>query len=681
MIKKQSNFIEEHIEKVALVIGVLAAIFVIYKFVLQGPTLPYDNQTFRPGQLDIYVAEQAEKLKERLEREPIPKPAYVPQSISFLAKMDSVIDNNLVSVLWPMPSSVESVVNKKYRIPVIGDVNSIDVEHIRAAAYIPKVAVTPDNVDTEGTYEVNDLDLVTVQGSFDLVPLLDSFQECFAGKGVPEGWRDAALAKPVFAGVQLQRQSLGDDGQWSEWQDVPRVKTDPQGDKYKIIDNLSELPNGGVMVELAKFGEPRTQASLLQPDSYNIASAEERWMPPVLHRKYLAMSREKEAQDRREAIVAERETKTTEARPTRPVREERPAPERTRGGGATTGRATPGGGAGRSPVGGRGAGAGGGGRSPIEMERGGAARDASRGTTRPGTEQPRDRRTDTTATDTKKTTVKPVVTEASIDAEMRKMLLARKDVSILREPIAFWAYDDTTEPGASYRYRIRLGVFNPLAGTDQVREEDAASKNKVILWSGYSEVTDIIDIPKRLYFFPVNVQETAKAAEVQVCKYVLGYWHSEQFMVKRGDMIGKVAKVDASEKDKISRVKLPEAIDYTTGAIIVDMVAENDWVGDKALQPRQYFDVLFSVDGVNVDRLPAKQMYWPEDLRLKYSELKALEKKPKEPFRARGESGTIEIQQRPGMPGDRRGPMDRGGEQTQQDEYMRMRMGERGPPQ
>ncbi len=63
-------------------------------------------------------------------------------------------------------------------------------------------------------------------------------------------------------------------------------------------------------------------------------------------------------------------------------------------------------------------------------------------------------------------------------------------------------------------------------------------------------MTDIVDIPKRLYFFPINVQEAAKAVEVQVCKYVMGYWHSEQFMVKRGDIIGKIAKVEASEKDK-----------------------------------------------------------------------------------------------------------------------------------
>ena len=238
MIRKQSNFIDEHIEKVALVIGGLVAIYVLYAFALRGPELIFDNQKFRPGQLDIYIAEQSEKLKERLAREPIPKPPYVPQSVSFLAKINSVLDKNL-NVLWPVPSSVETMVDKKYRMPVIGSVNDVSVEHIRAVAYVPKVAVTAENVKLQETYEPNDLDLVTVQASFDLAPLIDSFQECFAGKEVPEGWRDAGLAKPVFAAVQLQRQRLGDNGEWGQWEDVPRVKITPKRDDYKIIEDVN----------------------------------------------------------------------------------------------------------------------------------------------------------------------------------------------------------------------------------------------------------------------------------------------------------------------------------------------------------------------------------------------------------------------------------------------------------
>ena len=668
MIRKQSNFIDEHIEKVALVIGGLLAIYVLYAFVWRGPELIFDNKKFSPGELDKHIAEQSEKLKERLARDPILKPPYVPQSVSFLARINSVLDKDL-NVLWPVPSSVETMVDKKYRMPVIGSVNDVSVEHIRAVAYVPKVAVTAENVGLEDTYEPNDLDLVTVQASFDFAPLIDSFQECFAGREVPEGWRDAGLAKPVFAAVQLQRQRLGDNGEWGQWEDMPRVKITPKRDDYNITEDVKGLPSGGVMVQVAKFSDPQIQVKLLQPEPYKIASAEDDWLPPLLHRKFLTVRREKEAQDRRETIATEREAKAAEERDktaSRPAREDRGATEKPRGTTEQTGRTT-------TP----GRAAGGGGRGGMEMG-GGASRNPSRTTTaKPDRTPERDRRSEPTAAEQKKV-AKPVVTEATIYDEMKKMLLTRKDISKLRETVTLWAHDDTAEPGASYQYRIRLGVFNPVAGTGQVREENAANDSKVILWSGFSDVTDVVAIPKRLYFFPVNVQEAARAAEVQVCKYVLGYWHSEQFMVKRGDVIGRVAKVEPSEKDKTANVKLPEMIDYATGAIVVDMVAMNDWFGDKALQSRQYFDVLFSFDGTSVERLPAKLMYWPEELRLKYSELKTLEKKPKEPLRAWSAAGALEGQQRT-APGDRmRGPMDRGNNE-QMDEYMRMRM--MGPQQ
>ena len=185
---------------------------------------------------------------------------------------------------------VEITVDKKYRIPVVGEVNDVSVERITAAAYIPKVAITPENVESEDSYEPNDLDLVTVQGSFDLGSLIDSFQECFAGKGVPEGWRDKGLAKPVFAGVQLQRQRLDENGEWSQWEDIPRLRIDPKRDIYKIIDNVNDLPMGGVMVQIAQLGDQRTQASMLQPDAYKIASAEEQLAAACIAREVFSGS-------------------------------------------------------------------------------------------------------------------------------------------------------------------------------------------------------------------------------------------------------------------------------------------------------------------------------------------------------------------------------------------------------
>jgi hypothetical protein len=249
---------------------------------------------------------------------------------------------------------------------------------------------------------------------------------------------------------------------------------------------------------------------------------------------------------------------------------------------------------------------------------------------------------------------------------MDKILLGKKDISKLRELIVFWAYDDSASPGGTYRYRVRLGVLNPVAGTGQVRAEDAAYDNKTLLWSGFSDVTEPVAIPYRLYFFPINVQETAKAVEVQICKYALGYWHSEQFVVKRGEAIGKPVKVEPNEQDKEKTTgktaALPETIDYGTGAVLVDVVAANDWTGDKNLQSRHYFDILYSVDGTKIMRVAAKSMCWPEELRMKYSELKALEKKPKEAFRTWSSAAALS---------SRRGPSEKGG-QGQGDEYLEM---------
>ena len=77
---------------------------------------------------------------------------------------------------------------------------------------------------------------------------------------------------------------------------------------------------------------------------------------------------------------------------------------------------------------------------------------------------------------------------------------------------------------------------------------------------------------------------------------------------------------------------------------------------------------------MRIDRLPAKLIDWPEDLRLKYNELKALEKKTKEPLRDWNSAGAQQAPQRT-VPGGR-GPMDRGrGGDTMQQEPARGPLG------
>jgi hypothetical protein len=674
MAKKSGNFIEEHVEKLVLLVVGLACIYPFYKYVLSNRyVFELDRRKFAPGQLDTHISTQAGRLKQQLDRDPDTRDYNEPCSPVFIAKLEGKWPLN-TETRWPAPFSTEQKIDKKYRIPVIGQVKDAAVEHIRAAAYVPKAAITQENAKDESTYEINDIDLVTLQASIDVGAIADSFQECFASKELPEDWRDASLARPVFATVQLQRQRLNADGQWSDWEEVPRARIEVQSEEFRTTEDVNSLPGGGVTIRRLKLGDPQTQANLLQPEPYQIASAEEMWFPPVLHRKFLTIQREKEAQERREAIAAGREEQSEERDVVRTDERDRGrdrtrTDERDRGrtereSRTRTTRETP---------------------NPGISGRSGESRDTggTRGTTRTARPE-RERRVEQPAAEQTSKTAKPAG-DSELYNELDKMLLSSKDIGVLREPAVIWAHDDTVEPGSSYRYRVRVGVLNPVAGTEQVRSEDAAYDNKVILWSDFSDVTEPVAIPRRVYFFPVSVQETAKAADVQVCRYTLGYWYSEQFMVKRGEAIGKTAKVTPREQKQKEKealvtsleqeVKLPEMIDYATGAVLVDLVAINDWAGGKNLQQRQYFDMLYSFDGSSIEKMAAKLMYWPDELRTKYSEIKALEKRPKAAFRAWNSSGAFGGTRV--IPGTQmRTPTGRGGEDPRMEEMMRMRMGQ-----
>jgi len=231
----------------------------------------------------------------------------------------------------------------------------------------------------------------------------------------------------------------------------------------------------------------------------------------------------------------------------------------------------------------------------------------------------------------------------------------------MREPLVFWAHDDTVELRKSYRYRMRLGVFNPVAGTNQLSEQDMSRKNEVVLWSGFSDVTEPVEIPGRLYFFARQIREADKVVTVQVSKYVMGYWHSEDFKMSQGEIIGRVVETEPERSetrrldsrgrlDSRSRLDsrigpvvrpedkavIPETIDYSTGAVMVDAVAVNDWsgAGEKSLSTRRYYDMLYSFDGTDIKHMPVRTAYWATDVQSVYSVIGRLQRETKEPLKA-----------------------------------------------
>jgi hypothetical protein len=711
------SFFEEHVEKIVLVIvGIICVALLITRVILSPNAVSYEDKSFSPSAIDDYALDKATDLRQKLKAPPDQLEPYKPKADEFVALLDSTI-RDVDTSLWPaVPYEVgtnKAVAGGVYDLPRIGEVNDVEVDHIRAAAYVPTVEITPQNPYDKAGNEPNDIDLVTVSAKFDADQLYERFHECFV-EYVEEQYADPCLAKPVFAAVNLQRQKLNSDGTWSDWQDVPRAKIDQYRKLFKVTDNIQDLPPGGLKVQMLQFDNKPVQIDLLQPQAYQIASAKEEWFPPELHRKYLDLQAKEDMEEKRQA----RETERDQQRNQDDTRRNRRADTRMGIGGGRTRTGSPGG------VGGLYSG----GTNTRSRNRSrnrqsdvsglygdsGRTNNRRRSRNRSGTN---DQMMDTLGglygdeglgygrggAQRRGPTTNDVYYEFDEVA-----FNALTDFSKLKEPMLFWALDDTLEPKNTYRYRIRLGVFNPVAGTNEVSEEDSSLKNKVILWSDFSDVTKPVQIPGRSYFFARDIQEAAKTVTVTVCRYVLGHWYSEDFKVSKGETIGNVMENEI-EEDKTQRQRgrntfgrgtgrpggrrgdymgdymgdrfasaalpkekpnVPETIDYVTGAVMVDTMSINDWWGDSTRHSRNYYDMLYSYDGTNIEHMPVGTTYWSKDMQNMFNHISKLEREPVEEFKAFGSNKRRNA--RPGLGG---GYDDLGGYDQMYDMDMMMNRG------
>ncbi|MHC4595647.1 MAG: hypothetical protein ACYS19_11985 [Planctomycetota bacterium] len=307
------TFLEEHVEKIILVIVGLVCVWLLITRVLFSPNMVnYDNGKFSPGAIDDYVYEQAELLRQKLNDPPEELEPYEARFGEFLALVDSAISDIDVN-LWPPRPYVSSMVATpteraiEYVLPRIPEVNDVAVEHIRAVAYLPTQEITEQFLYDKASNEPNDLDFVTVEAKVDTAELYNRFFESFAGYAVKEQYRDPCLARPIFSAVHLQRQELNGDGSWSDWQDVPRTRIDHNRRLFEIIEDAKDLPPGGLKVRILRFDDWQAQTDLLQPQPYQIGSPKEEWFPPLLHKKFVVLRTSEEREERRKTQEEELE--------------------------------------------------------------------------------------------------------------------------------------------------------------------------------------------------------------------------------------------------------------------------------------------------------------------------------------------------------------------------------------
>jgi hypothetical protein len=635
MRKKGGNVFEEHVEKIVLVLVGLVCVWLLITRVIISPNkVVLTGVKLGPGDIDRHISREADSLKLKLEGKPEPLPPYKQRIDAFVGLVDLPIGDIDISLYWPLPihSSTDVGRKQKYLVPLIGEVTDAAISYIRAVVYEPFIEIDDENPYDMSVSRPNDIDFVTVEAKFDVQGLYERFYDSFAGDNVEqEEWRDPCLAQPVFAAVQLQRQELSADGSWSQWQVVPRTKIDLYKKMFESVERIEDLPPGGIKVRLLQFDDAQVRMALLQPEAYRIASANEEWFPPSLHKKYVEQRQEIEKEKDRRAKETERLEIEQEREKKRKEREDARGDRRGRT--SETGSS-------RGQYGGRRdsarredrLGAGGfGGDTRSRRDRG----DLGDGTGILSRREEREERARERAAHIAE--LRETTRATSLDdiyKELDETLITKRtNLTRLREPLLFWAHDDTVEPGNSYRYRIRLGVFSPIAGTNKFKEQAEDLKNKIVLWSEFSEVKEIVHVPGTLYFFPQDVKESAKVVTVQVSKYTLGYWYSKDFAVKPGEVIGKVTELEPAKGGNIMSTT-PEAIDYTTGVVLVDVVPVNDWSGGKNMYAMRFYDMLYSFDRDNIEHIPVSTRYWPEELRMKLNEITRSQKEPKGPLRA-----------------------------------------------
>jgi len=646
MMNKKGNFVELYIDKVVLGVAIVISMILLWIFVLSGPyAVEYEGRKFGPSQIDPYIKKQSADLQDML-NEPVKVKNYEGQQYvdKFLSVLQYPINGIANNVYYPLPPHGVQIRtdNPVYEVPKLGLVKEPMAEAIRSVVHVPIEDVEPKIPYSAVPTELGDIDLVTVQASFDVAELYRDFQNSFAGPRVRADWRDDQLAKPVFAAVELQRRDLLDKGKWGRWNVVPRSKVEHLSSLLVVPESTKQL-SFGINFIMDQFKTFEMQREILQPGAYEFATNSDEWLPPEYHKDLIDILKRERAEAKR--MEREQQKAAKEA-----------ARQQARQSGSRQGGAG-------GPMGGMGAM----GRRP------GAQRSRPRGRQSSSNRAQAEKKEQERKAALAKAKKEERSVESVFDEFEKRLIEEDTKLGTLRDQLIFWSYDDTVEPGRTYQYRMRLGVFNPIAGMDWFTNEQKDLMDQVVLWSEFSEITEQISIPRMTQLFPIAMVSEDTAVTIKVAKFHHGKWESHDFTVGPGQEIGHLIEKDPEEEKKkddnmfvdigtfdLQGAEVSNEIDFSTGAVLVDIATANVWRGQAALNQMSYADVLYTEDGENIKHLAVKSTYWPSDIRKEFSRIKQAELENIAVFYARGQGGVNRSGSRrssPMMPGGAMGPM------------------------
>lgn len=139
-----------------------------------------------------------------------------------------------------------------------------------------------------------------------------------------------------------------------------------------------------------------------------------------------------------------------------------------------------------------------------------------------------------------------------------------------KSEVAVWFHDDTVEPGKTYQYRMRVDLWNRYMGrTKAVKNPEDA--RKAVIEGEWSAPSDPVVVAPSTHFFVTSVKPGTEIAVVEVWKWRKGAWYKQNFEAAVGEMIGGEKEVKVDDPDARNGREL---IDFSTGAVILDLRVE-----------------------------------------------------------------------------------------------------------
>jgi len=587
--------LENHVDKIVLAVYVLISLSLLWVYVIGSP---YGEKVkFRggrerklaPSEIDRYVKQEAETAASELDK---PAPPPPPQNKAYLAEYDQLLQSSISgissSVRIPSPGAGDVVIqeDRTYALPEIPSLTEVAVGSLRGAAKIPTEEIGPDRsyASSSSASEIDDVDLVTVSARFNIQALYNNFQQSFKGPRLKTTWKDDRLAAPVFARLEVQRRSRDDHDNWGQWDVVPRTVIDPHRKLLEELPLVLDESSFGVDIWMLQYENQDVQYDILQPESYLFTISRLEWMAPEFQDETLEIMQKQEQQAKRKRQEDLRRQRSTKPTGTRRRTTDRRSKSRTKDRG----------------LGGLG------GMMP-------GYDDSAR---------------------TSRTPVRKERTVEDVQKDFEEELLNEKsDLRSMRDSLLVWAHDDTAKPGKTYQYRIRMGVFNPIAGKDWFQSDQVDYKNQLVFWSDYSQPTAEVFVPKRIYVFPMDViankdtPNDIEGVQVEVAKYYLGQWRDFDFDVYPGEVVGYEVE-DVQEENDTENVaggyqsagdKEPDKVDFTSDITLVDVAREVVW--GSRLRPGALYKMLYYDTEKKMQQAAVGKSNWHSDTRRIYDEI------------------------------------------------------------